>query len=266
MFDNKGDKLLLNISGGKDSTAMILYMKENGFKPEELEYIFMDTGWESVKTYQYLDYLEEQLNITIHRTRSNIKVRPKDEEIYNQCLELMGRTYSDMVALILDKQMFPSRIAQYCTGALKIKPFVDFLDTQDYQAISCVGIRREESAKRAGYPEWEFNESFDVWVWRPLIDYTEKDVIDIHKRHNIMPNPLYLEGSHRVGCYPCIQSNKAEMKEFPLDHSHLAVIRILEKFFSERRQKPVTFFRNGFVDEVLDLGEDIKRGKAIFLI
>lgn len=265
MFDNKGDKLLLNVSGGKDSTAMILYMKENGFKPEELDYIFFDTGWESVKTYQYLDYLEDRLNITIQRRRSNIFVRPKDEEIYNQCLEVMGRTYSDMVALILDRQMFPSRIAQYCTGQLKIKPFVDFLEEQDYQAISCVGIRREESARRAAYTEWEFNESFDCWVWRPLIEYTERDVIDIHKRHDVMPNPLYLEESHRVGCYPCINSNKAEMKSFPPGHEHLEVIRIIEKFFSERRGKPVTFFRNGFIDEVLDWAKTSRGGKQYYL-
>ncbi len=37
-------------------------------------------------------------------------------------------------------------------------------------------------------------------------------MIDIHKRHGLDPNPLYLHGHKRVGCYPCIYSDKAELR------------------------------------------------------
>jgi 3'-phosphoadenosine 5'-phosphosulfate sulfotransferase (PAPS reductase)/FAD synthetase len=60
--------------------------------------------------------------------------------------------------------------------------------------------------------EWEWTEAFDCEVWRPILDWSEEDVIAIHKRHRLMPNPLYLMGARRVGCWPCINARKAEIK------------------------------------------------------
>lgn len=48
------------ISGGKDSTALAIWMvKDSGYPRESLEFSFCDTGNESPVTYRYLDYLEE---------------------------------------------------------------------------------------------------------------------------------------------------------------------------------------------------------------
>ena len=264
-LQNKGDKYLLSVSGGKDSTAMILYLREIAVKPELIEYVFMDTGWENIQTYEYLDYLENELDIKINRIRSNITVKPEHEEIYQECLSVMGRDYSDFVAMILNQRYFPYGRRQFCTSLLKVEPFQLFIDNLDYQTISCVGIRREESHRRSTYPEWEFNESFDFWVWRPLIDWIESDVIDIHHRHSVRPNPLYLNGSHRVGCYPCIRTNKKEMSAFPLDHGHLKVIKLLEEYLTKRRDYPVSFFRGGSIDEVLNWAQTGFGGKQLFL-
>jgi 3'-phosphoadenosine 5'-phosphosulfate sulfotransferase (PAPS reductase)/FAD synthetase len=161
--------------------------------------------------------------------------------------------------------MFPSGAAQYCTGNLKVKPFNKFLESRSYEPISCVGIRREESVRRRDYKEWEYNDGFDVWVWRPIIDWTEQDVIDCHKRWNVKPNPLYLEGSHRVGCFPCIRSNKKELSEFPMEHKHIHVLRILEEYHSTRREKEVSFFRQGNIDSVLDWSRTQHGGKQYML-
>jgi 3'-phosphoadenosine 5'-phosphosulfate sulfotransferase (PAPS reductase)/FAD synthetase len=258
-----GDKYLLSVSGGKDSTAMILYLKE--IAARNVDYVFMDTGWESIQTYQYLDYLEAELGISINRIRSNITIKPEHETIYSECLNIMKRSYSDFVALILNKGMFPSGYAQYCTGELKVKPFQSFIDQLDYEPVSCVGIRREESQRRSTYEEYEYNEGFNCWVWRPLIEWSEADVIAIHHRHNIRPNPLYLTGAHRVGCYPCIRSNKSEMSQFPLDHKHLSVLRKLEDYHSARRNKDVTFFKGGRIDDVLDWAQTARGGRQYML-
>mgnify|MGYP003125336175 FL=1 len=142
---------------------MILYLREIAVKPELIEYVFMDTGWENIQTYEYLDYLENELDIKINRIRSNITVKPEHEEIYQECLSVMGRDYSDFVAMILNQRYFPYGRRQFCTSLLKVEPFQLFIDNLDYQTISCVGIRREESHRRSTYPEWEFNESFDFW-------------------------------------------------------------------------------------------------------
>ena len=108
-----GDKYLLSVSGGKDSTAMILYMKECLVDPGIIDYVFMDTGWEDVQTYQYLDYLEQTLGIQINRIRRNVQIKEEHQEIYNKCLNILGRDYSDFLAMALNKGMFASGRFKY---------------------------------------------------------------------------------------------------------------------------------------------------------
>ena len=51
---------VLGISGGKDSAALAIYIKEN--YPEihnKVEYFFTDTGAELPEVYEFLDKLEE---------------------------------------------------------------------------------------------------------------------------------------------------------------------------------------------------------------
>ena len=69
---------------------------------------------------------------------------------------------------------------------------------------------------------------FDSETWRPLIRWTEQDVIDIHTRHGVLPCPLYLEGSRRVGCWPCIHANKAALQHLSADPGRVQAIRLLE--------------------------------------
>lgn len=180
-------KVVASISGGKDSAALSLWLHENG-----IEHIrtFQDTGWEKAET---LDYLRGELTAAI-----------------GPITEL--RAELQMRDLILKKVMFPSRQTRFCTQELKIKPMQKFLAELDADCVNAVGIRHEESDARASMPEWEWMDTFDCDVWRPLIHWTLQDVIDIHKRHNLKPNPLYLLGAERVGCWPCINSRKSELR------------------------------------------------------
>ena len=58
-------KHVLGLSGGKDSSALALYVKET--RPElDIAYFFTDTGYELPETNQFIDQLEEKLGY-IHR-------------------------------------------------------------------------------------------------------------------------------------------------------------------------------------------------------
>ena len=61
-------KNILSNSSGKDSTAMLLLAIERGM---EFESVFADTGNESQEVYDYLDYLENNLNIKIRRIKAD---------------------------------------------------------------------------------------------------------------------------------------------------------------------------------------------------
>ena len=50
---------ILALSGGKDSSALAIYMKK---RIPEMEYVFCDTDKELTETYEYLDRLEVYLD------------------------------------------------------------------------------------------------------------------------------------------------------------------------------------------------------------
>lgn len=185
-----GRRVVASISGGKDSAAMSLWLHEHGIEHDR---VFLDTGWEHDLTYEYL------------RGQLTAKLGP--------IIEL--RAPRLMEDLIRHKGMFPSRVRRFCTTELKVKPMQRYLTTRcdaGDEIINAVGIRSAESESRRLMPEWEWQEGFDCEVWRPLIRWTEQDVIDIHHRNGLPPNPLYLMGASRVGCWPCIHARKLEIR------------------------------------------------------
>ena len=55
---------ILSLSGGKDSTALAIHMRD---RVPDMEYIFCDTGEELKETYEYLDQVEAYLGKKIKR-------------------------------------------------------------------------------------------------------------------------------------------------------------------------------------------------------
>lgn len=202
-----GKTIIASVSGGKDSSAMSLYLTENGIEHQR---VFMDTGWEADITYDYLR------NALEHKLGPITWIKPELQ----------------MEELIRKKGMFPSRMRRYCTDDLKVVPMQRHLESiiaDGLDVINTVGIRASESQARARLPEWEWSEKFKCDVWRPILRWTTEDVIAIHKRHGLAPNPLYLMGATRVGCWPCINSSKSEIRLLASsDPRRVVRLRVLE--------------------------------------
>ena len=64
MSINKPIRHLLGISGGKDSAALAIYMRD---KVPEMEYFFADTGAELPETLAFVDLMEDYLGKEIVR-------------------------------------------------------------------------------------------------------------------------------------------------------------------------------------------------------
>ncbi|MBK8262633.1 MAG: phosphoadenosine phosphosulfate reductase family protein [Nannocystis sp.] len=119
---------------------------------------------------------------------------------------------------------------RFCTESLKLRPIKKFLEQVEEERgplVNAVGVRADESASRARMSEWEWWGELDAEIWRPLLAATYDDIVEIHRRHNMPPNPLYLEGARRVGCHPCIFSAKHDIRQIAPDQ--LVKIRRVEQ-------------------------------------
>lgn len=218
-----------SVSGGKDSTAMMLHLREIGIPYRA---VFFDTGWEHADTYAHLDYLEDAMGHAIERSSVVPALSPELTATAEAIESVLGVTPSAFVRLCIKKGMFPSRQRRYCTQLLKMAPAAIAIRQEHERGnlpVNTIGVRAAESAARANLPEREISPSLDCEVWRPILRWSEADVIAIHSRHNIKPNPLYLRGAERVGCYPCIMSRKSELRIIGRDSRRIEAIRLLEK-------------------------------------
>jgi hypothetical protein len=177
---NEAVRHVCGISGGKDSSALAIHLKD---RIPDMEYFFCDTGAELPETYEYLDKLEVALGKPIARLNSN-KGFDHWFEVYRGAL--------------------PSPQMRWCTKKMKLEPIEEWLG--DDEAISYVAIRADE-VDRKGYVSTKPN-------IKALFPFVEEG-IDKDGVMRILENagvglPEYYEWRSRSGCYFCFYQRKAE--------------------------------------------------------
>jgi len=65
------------------------------------------------------------------------------------------------------------------------------------------GMRREQSASRTGVALEEFDRAHGLMKFNPLAEWSEDDVWEYTRRHEVPYNPLYEQGYRSIGCAPC---------------------------------------------------------------
>jgi 3'-phosphoadenosine 5'-phosphosulfate sulfotransferase (PAPS reductase)/FAD synthetase len=240
-------KHIVCFSGGKDSTALVLWAREF---LQEFTAVFCDTGWEHPLTYAYV------------------------EQINSMCLDgalqyLRSEVYEDFLECCVANSMFPTGAARFCTRDLKIQPLQAFIEAQDDEVTIYQGIRADESEKRARACDVEYcNEAGGYAIHRPLLLWTAQQVFAWLAAHGIEPNPLYRMGLSRVGCWPCVLANLRDMKAYLFATPEIkprlieAELRMRERTGSETR----TFFPYEFIPErFCSIAAVTKKGRAIKL-
>lgn len=214
----------IGVSGGKDSTAALLWMiHESGIPREKLDVTFCDTDNEHDWTIDHIRMLSEKVH--------PITVLNPDLGFYD---------------LALKKRRFPSAKARFCTQHLKIIPtqrHITGLFAACKKVVSVSGVRANESEERSKLEEWDYSSALLTLQWRPLIRWTINDVLAIHRKYGIPLNPLYSMGAERVGCFPCIMSRKAEIRNITLNFpDRLDKIRNAEASFVQTFGRYSSFF------------------------
>jgi 3'-phosphoadenosine 5'-phosphosulfate sulfotransferase (PAPS reductase)/FAD synthetase len=168
------------------------------------------------------------------------------DEIVQEAAALHEPTGNPYLDLCISKGRFPSRMAQFCTGELKEIPITTQVVGPMLKAgpvLQWLGIRADESRNRARQPRFNRHESGST-VWRPIFRWTVDDVWAQHRKHGIRPNPLYALGMGRVGCMPCINCRKSELRNIAdLFPEHIERIRRWEGVVSAaNKRRSATFF------------------------
>lgn len=181
---------VLGLSGGKDSTALAIYMYD---KISDMEYFFCDTHKELDETYEYLDRIKARLGIKITYL--------SPERGFDHWLDVYGG-------------FLPSPQVRWCTKQLKIAPFEKFVG--DDEVYSYIGIRADED--REGYTSTRPN-------IKPVFPFKEdglvkEDILRILEESGI-GMPEYYRWRSRSGCFFCFFQRKYEWVQLAEEHPHL---------------------------------------------
>lgn len=188
---------ILGISGGKDSAALAIYMRD---KIPDMEYVFCDTGHELKETYDFINKLEGFLGKEIVRLPKALP-NYSDDYGFDQVLDLYGR-------------FLPSTQARWCTKKLKLEPFEKFIGNNE--VINYVGIRYDEI--REGYITKKKNVKTVFPFVEDKIDF--KGVTQILERSGL-GLPEYYSWRSRSGCYFCFYQSKKEWIGLKENHPDL---------------------------------------------
>ncbi|MBX5139316.1 phosphoadenosine phosphosulfate reductase family protein [Rhizobium lentis] len=180
IFGDVEPRHILSLSGGKDSAALAIYLRD---RVPTIEYIFHDTDKELPETYDYIARLEAILGKPIVRTT------PAD-------------SFDHWLAVY--RGMLPSNHRRWCTRMLKLKPFETYVG--DGPVINYVGLRADEN--RTGYISTKPN----ILAVYPFQDdgLVRSDIIQILEDSGLGLPPYMDWGRSRSGCYFCFYQQKIE--------------------------------------------------------
>lgn len=202
---------VLGISGGKDSAALALFMRD---KVPEMEYYFCDTGYELDETYEYLERLEAFLAKPI--------VRLNPERDFDHWLQIYGG-------------YLPSSRMRWCTRMLKLKPFEQYVG--DDPTLSYIAIRADED--RDGYISSKPN----ITPVYPFKEHgkTKEDVFRILDEFGL-GLPSYYEWRTRSGCYFCFFQRKSEW--VGLKEKHPGLFELAKRYEKIDEEKGIRYTWN----------------------
>lgn len=276
---------ILGLSGGKDSTALAIHIKQT--RPdihEKIEYYFTDTGTELEELYEYLDELEDYLEKPIYRIKAYVtdekktsfkamtdedETVPFDDILYNQF-----------------NGFLPSPNSRWCTRVLKIVPMEKWIG-EDH-CISYVGIRADEP-NREGYSSRSKNKNITA-----VFPFRDDNLVlqDIYRLlEDTVGIPPYYRWRTRSGCYFCFYQRRVEfailyylypelfneskkyetehsdgrkftwVKDKPLEYIEGNAKDIITRYIKKQYKKAPDTYRESFklsLDEMLQLIEEEK--------
>jgi 3'-phosphoadenosine 5'-phosphosulfate sulfotransferase (PAPS reductase)/FAD synthetase len=227
------DKILIALSGGKDSVGALLFLLEAKVPPDRIELhhhavdgegpSFME--WPSTTAYCRAIANAFQLPLYLswraggferEMLRNTAPTAPVIFETPDGTRHSAGGN-GPLGTRLKFPQVTANLQQRYCSSALKIDVLAAAIRSQDrftgQRTLVVTGERAEESRARANYASFEPHRTDTrhgnrkprhVDHWRPVHHLREDEIWRLLQRHGILPAPAYRLGWSRFSCLSCI--------------------------------------------------------------
>lgn len=209
------DKILIAVSGGKDSHAMLFLVRDladrQGVPREKLLAMYADTGMEWHNAGEHVQALCKAAGVEL---KIVYPVRPMIEQIKWQ-FYFHGETVG-----------FPTPHCRYCTRKNKVDPMDKFTRTFSGKILKVTGERWAESKARSELPEFcsvpRLNSrDRQVFGWRPMLAFSEADIWTMIRDTGVQRHVCYDMGCNRLGCAGCIFSSDRDLRIEMRENQHI---------------------------------------------
>jgi len=224
-------KRLLELSGGMDSAALALLLKEK--QPElEIEYIYIDTGYNLPEATEFMAALEEKIGkIT--------RINTANDGLKKDFVKLLNSTQPTL----------PSVRKSWCTVSIKQKPYIDMINglkADGFEVIQYLSYRSDDRNKVPSNTDISFLAPFKE------AGIGSNDVRDIIERNGI-ELPKYLSYRSNPFCFLCYRQTNQEWANLARVHPDLfAQALALEKQALENSKGGDTYFLGSQPLDVLE--------------
>lgn len=218
------DKILIAVSGGKDSHAMLWLVRDladrQGVPREKLLAMYADTGMEWHNAPAHVEALCKAAGVrleTVYPARTLI-----------ERMKWQGQRFIERGIIRKDGKpnsvMFPSPHCRYCTSKQKQEPMDKLARRYSGKLLKVTGERWAESKARSTYAEFVSvarlnSRERQVFGWRPMLAFSEADIWAMVRDTGVPRHVCYEMGCNRLGCAGCIFSRdhelRIEMRENP---------------------------------------------------
>lgn len=212
---------VVSLSGGKDSTAMLLMLLERGEPIADI--VFFDGGWEFPQMREHLEKLERFIGRKITRLRPRLPIGVVTEKTpfdwlfseYPVVKRGTGRVHKI-------GRGWPAPMRRWCTGCKQDSLRSHLLALTHRQGVAlplrqCIGFAADEPERLDGPTKRDgiyYVQRYPLMEW----GVTEADALAYCKERGFTWGGLY-ESFHRVSCFCCPLQGLNELrtlrKDFP---------------------------------------------------
>jgi 3'-phosphoadenosine 5'-phosphosulfate sulfotransferase (PAPS reductase)/FAD synthetase len=200
----RGALFVVNHSGGKDSQAMYLFLR-NVVPAAQIVHVHADLG-----------------RVEWAGAYAHILATTAGEPV------MVCNARRDLLQMVEERGMFPSPTLRQCTSDLKRGPIERTIrglvaarkernETGWHLVVNCMGMRAEESSSRAKLTTFKLSMRNSVagreWYdWLPIHDMLETEVFAAIAAAGQQPHAVYVHGMSRFSCCFCVMAAEKDLR------------------------------------------------------